>query len=149
MTARILLVGVTTDQALKSGREVVPAGTLVIVVTDDNVCQTLVALSGSHRALKPGMSIGLGENFEFYYCGRRLRLLPCSAYRIEGEIYGRMPIKIMPAWRPQDDRPDRLSQPGLIATTARAIMELYGPMGLIACMKNGVIRQIKKAVRPA
>ena len=147
MTARILLVGMTTE-AIKPGREYVPAGALVIVITDDNVCQTLVALSGSHRALKPGMSIGLGENFEFYYCGRRLHLLPCSAYRIEGEVYGRTPITIVPAWRPQDDRPDHLSQPGLIATTARAIVELYGPMGLIACMRLGVIRQIKKVVRP-
>jgi hypothetical protein len=146
--ARILLVGIT-DQAVKVSEHIVPRGALVVVVTDDHVCQVLVSLKGSHKSLKPGMSIGLGENLEFYYYGRRLRLLPSDSYRIDGEIYGRKPLSITPAWRPQDDRPDHLGQPARLATTARAIFELYGPLGLLACLAAGTIRQLRKVVRPA
>lgn len=127
MSIRITLVGVA-DEQLRRSAETVPHGALIISVVDGPRHQTFASMDRTLANLKPGLIVCLGAGFEFFYCGRRLRLLPTSDYQVEGTLYDTVLPTFTSTAGPFENA---LEKPSHIGDTVRAILDAYGPEGLV------------------
>ncbi|MGF7228695.1 MAG: hypothetical protein ACQR33_01800 [Candidatus Saccharibacteria bacterium] len=93
---KIVLAGVTTDE-LAGGDSVTVSlpGTLVVLVREGNFFQVFFDANANLRHLQPGMHLCLGQDLTFYYCGRRVQLLPREAFASSGELYRLHPLRIV------------------------------------------------------
>lgn len=134
MTVRIVLVGVTDEQLRKSA-DTVPRGALVVYAAEGTNRQTFVAVDGNPAHLVPGLIVCMGKGAEFYYCGRRLRLLPTGTYQVDNtndaHLYGTALPTFTSGLQPFKELSEVLDKPTPIGVTVRAILDVYGPTGLV------------------
>ncbi len=136
MSVRIVLVGVT-DAQLRQSADTVPRGALVIEAAEGIQRQTFVSVDGSPAHIVHGAGmVCMGQNAEFYYCGRRLRLLPTGTYSVAGRLYDTTLPTFTSELRPFKELSDVLEQPTPIGVTVRAILDTYGPTGLVQLLNR-------------
>lgn len=137
MSVRIMLVGVA-DEQLRESADTVPRGALVIDAAEGADRQTFVAVDGNPAHLVPGLIVCMGRGAEFYYCGRRLRLLPTGTYQLDTEREGHLYSATLPSFKsglqPFRELSEVLDKPTPIGVTVRAILDLYGPGGLVGLL---------------
>ncbi len=135
MSVKIVLVGVA-DVQLRQSADTVPYGALVIVAAEGVKRQTFVSVDGNPAHFVHGSIVCMGQNAEFYYCGRRLRLLPTGTYSAEGRLYDTTPPIFKSELQPFRELSDVLEQPTPIGVTVRAILDTYGPTGLVQLLNR-------------